>query len=170
MEASKKPDRLDYSTKAKHLLDKVEESNYMGLANKGGAGVSRSEIFLFAMALGVESKSPTEIKNTYPGGLVLDKSIDAKTQAAMYAQYISQLSDPENELDEITKKGDVYKLAEQYANTGFEYIEEYVDTKKPDVLVWDLFLELDKQYEDIKQSVIYAQDKNFGYAKVAEDE
>lgn len=153
MDASKKPDRLDYSTKAKQLLDKIEESNYMGLANKGGAGVSRSEIFLFAMALGVESKSPTEVKNTYPGGLVLDKSIDAKTNAAMYAQFISQLSEPENELDEITKKGEVYKLAEQYANTGFECIEEYVNSKKPEILVWDLFLELDEQYKtlDIKK-------------------
>lgn len=150
MEASKNPDRLNYSTKAKQLLDKVEESNYIGLANKGGAGVSRSEIFLFAMALGAESESPTEVKNPYAGGLVLDKSIDSKTQAAMYAQYISQLSEPENELDEITKKGEVYKLAEKYANTGFEYIEEYIDTKKPETLVWDLFLELDAQYETLK--------------------
>ncbi|NLY87787.1 MAG: hypothetical protein GX083_04505 [Clostridiales bacterium] len=150
MEVSKNPDRLNYSTKAKQLLDKVEESNYLGLANKGGAGVSRSEIFLFAMALGAESKSPTEVKNPYAGGLVLDKSIDSKTQAAMYAQLISQLSDPENDLDEITKKGEVYKLAERYANTGFECIEEYIDTKKPETLVWDLFLELDAQYETLK--------------------
>lgn len=147
MEISKNPDRLNYSTKAKQLLDKVEESNYLGLANKGGAGVSRSEIFLFAMALGAESKSPTEVKNIYAGGLVLDKSIDSKTQAVIYAQFISQLSNPENELDEIAKKGEVYRLAEQYANTGFEYIEEYIDTKKPETLAWDLFLELDQQYE-----------------------
>ncbi len=150
MEVSKNPDRLNYSTKAKQLLDKIEESNYMGLANKGGAGVSRSEIFLFTMALGAESKSPTEVKNPYAGGLVLDKSIDSKTQAAMYAQFISQLSDPENELDEITKKGEVYKLAEQYANTGFECIEGYIDKKKPETLVWDLFQELDEQYETLK--------------------
>lgn len=150
MDMLKNPDRLNYSTKAKQLLDKVEESNYMGLANKGGAGVSRSEIFLFAMALGVESKSPMELKNPYAGGLVLDKSIDSKTKAAMYAHFISQLSDPENELDEITKKGEVYKMAEQYANTGFECIEEYYDTKKPETLVWDLFLELDEQYKQLK--------------------
>jgi hypothetical protein len=146
MEVLKNPDRLNYATRAKLALDKIEESNYMGLANRGGAGVSRSEIFLFAMALGVESKSPTEVKNPYAGGLVLEKSIDSKTKAAMYSQFIFQLSDPENELDEITKKSEVYKLAEQYANTGFECIEEYLDTKNPEMLVWDLFLELDEQY------------------------
>lgn len=149
MEASKNPDRLNYSTKAKQLLDKIEGSNYFGLANKGGAGVSRSEIFLFAMALGVEIKSPTELKNLYPGGLILDKSIDSKTRAAMYAQFISQLSDPENELDEITKKNEVYRLAEQYANTGFQCLEEYFNTKKPETLVLDLFLELDDQYKSL---------------------
>lgn len=150
MEIIKNPDRLNYSTKAKQLLDRIEESNYIGLANKGGTGVSRSEIFLFAMALGAESKSPTEVKNPYAGGLVLDKSIDSQTQATMYAQFISQLSEPENDLDDITKKGEVYKLAEKYANTGFEYIEGYIDTKKPETLVWDLFLELDAQYEALK--------------------
>lgn len=168
METLKNPDRLNYSTKAKQLLDKVEEYNYMGLANKGGAGVSRSEFFLFAMALGVESESPTEVKNPYAGGLVLDKSIDSKTQAAMYAHFISQLSNPENELDEITKKGEVYKLAEQYANTGFEIITDYVENKKPDDLVLDLFLELDEQYQKIGEGITYTPDENYGYLKAAE--
>ena len=149
MEVSKNPDRLNYSTKAKQLLDKVEESNYFGLANRGGAGVSRSEIFLFAMAIGAESKSPTVIKNPYAGGLVLEKSIDSKTKAVMYAQYISQLADQENELDEISKKGEVYKLAEQYANTGFECIEEYLDKKTPETLLFELFVELDEQYKEL---------------------
>lgn len=150
METSKNPDRLNYSTKAKQLLEKIEESNYIGLANRGGAGVSRSEIFLFAMALGAESNSPTELKNPYPGGLVQDKSIDGKTKAVIYSQFISRLTDPENELDKIGNKGEVYKLAEQYANTGFQCIEEYLGTKKPESLLWDLFLELDEQYNELK--------------------
>ncbi|NMB95207.1 MAG: hypothetical protein GYA02_01125 [Clostridiaceae bacterium] len=153
MEASKNPDRLNYSTKAKQLLDKIEDSNYFGLANKGGSGVSRSEIFLFAMALGVETNTPTEIKNIYAGGLVLDKSIDSKTRSVMYAQFISKLKDPENELDEIIKKNEVYKLAEQYANTGFQYLEEYFDTKKPELLALNLFLELDEQYESLNINI-----------------
>jgi hypothetical protein len=166
METSKMPDRLNYSTKAKQLIEKIDEENYLGLGNKG---ITRSELFLFAMSLGVESESPTEVKNPYTGGLVLDKSIDGKTQASMYAQFISLLKDPENELDTIAKKSEVYKMAEQYANTGFEYIADYLAKKKPEDLVWDLFLELDKQYEAIKQPVIYVQEENFGYAKVAED-
>lgn len=167
METSKMPDRLNYSTKAKQLLEKIDEANYMGLGLKG---ITRSELFLFAMSLGVESKTKTEVVNPYTGGLVLDKSIDSKTQASMYSQFISLLKDPNNELDAIADKGHVYKMAEQYANTGFEIIADYLDKKKPEDLVWDLFMELDAQYEEIKQPYFYAQEKNYGYGKVAENE
>lgn len=165
METLKMPDRLNYSTKAKILIEKIDEENYMGLGTKE---ITRSELFLFAMSLGVESKSPTEIKNPYTGGLVLDKSIDAKTKAVMYAQFITELMDPENELDSIAKKSDVYKMAEQYANTGFECIDNYFTTKKSEDLLWDLFKELDEQYKSIKQSYIYEQDDSFEYSKVAD--
>lgn len=144
----KMPDRLNYSTKAKLLLEKIDEVNYMGLGLKG---ITRSELFLFAMSLGVESKTKTEVVNPYTGGLVLDKSIDSRTQASMYSLFISLLNDPNNELDTISDKSQVYKMAEQYANTGFQIIADYFNNKKPDDLVWDLFLELDSQYEEIKQ-------------------
>ena len=147
MEATKMPDRLNYSTKAKRLLEKVDEENYLGLGLKG---ITRSELFLFAMSLGVETKTKTDIVNPYAGGLILEKSIDSKTKALMYAQYIVSLKDPDNELDSIGEKSHVYKTAEQYANTGFEIIADYFNTKKPEDLVWDLFLELDTQYEEIK--------------------
>jgi len=149
METAKMPDRLNYSNKAKLLLEKIDEINYMGLGLKG---ISRSELFLFAMSLGVESKTKTEVVNPYTGGLVLDKSIDSKTQALIYSQFISLLKEPDNELESILNKSHVYKMAEQYANTGFEILADYLDKKKPEDLVWDLFLELDTQYEEIKQT------------------
>jgi hypothetical protein len=146
MDTSRMPDRLNYSTEAQQLVKKIDDINYMGLGVKE---ITRSELFLFAMALGVEIKTTTEINNPYTGGLVLDKSIDSKTRAIIYSLFISMLQDPENQLDEVTDKSRVYKLAEQYANTGFEILENYFDKKRPDDLVWDLFLELDKKYEDI---------------------
>ncbi len=147
METLKIPDRLNYSTKSKQMLEKIDDVNYIGLGLKG---TTRSELFLFAMALGVESKTKTEVVNPYSGGLILDKSIDGKTQASMYSQFISLLKDPENELDTVVDKSSVYKMAEQYANTGFEIIADYLDKKKPEDLVWDIFLELDTQYNEIK--------------------
>ena len=49
----------------------------MGLGLKS---ITRSELFLYAMSLGVESETKTVVTNPYTGGLVLDKSIDGKTQ------------------------------------------------------------------------------------------
>ena len=132
MDTKKFPDRLEYSVKANQLIERLDDENYMGLGTKS---ITRSALFLFAMALGVEAQSPTELKNKYSGGLVLDKSIDGKTQASMYANFIKSLKDPENELDSIANKADVYKIAEQYANTGFEIIADYIENSKPDDLV-----------------------------------
>jgi len=143
------PNRLNYSTKAKQLLEKIDEENYFGLGLKGS---TRSELFLFAMSLGAETNRKTEITHPYSGGLILEKSIDSKTKALMYAQYIASLEDPDSGLDSIRNKSLVYKAAEQYANTGFEIIANYFDTKKAEDLVWDLFLELDAQYDKIIHS------------------
>jgi hypothetical protein len=147
METIKAPDRINCSEQAWELLEKIDKENYLAL---GKESIVRSEIFLFALSLGVESKTKTEIKKYHAGGLILDKSIDSKTRAAMYSQFIISLDDPENELNAISNKGDVYKMAEQYANIGFEILEDYFKNKKAEDLVFDLFVELDKQYEEIK--------------------
>ena len=149
MEASRVPDRLNYSTRANQLLERVDERNYMGLGLKG---CTRSELFLFAMSLGVESETKTEVNNPYSGGLILDKSIDGKTRASMYSHFISALRDPIADIDAIDNKSSVYKAAEHYANTGFEIIADYLENKTPEVLVLDIFLELDRQYNELELS------------------
>ena len=148
MEVIKTPDRLNYSQNAHNVIERIDSENYMGLgANK----LTRSELFLFAMSLGVESHHKTPLSSTYTGGLVLDKSIDSKTRACMFALNINELSNPNDQLDTITDKWNVYKAAEQYANTGFEILADYLDNKKPFDLALEIFMELDEIYERITQ-------------------
>ena len=148
MEATSAPDRLNYSQEAHRVIARTDSENYMGL---GAGKLTRSELFLFAMALGVESGHGTPFASTYGGGLVLDKSIDPKTRACMFAQCISELSNPSDQLDAIADKGSVYKIAEQYANTGFLIIDDYLNTKKPFDLALEIFMELDEMYEQINK-------------------
>jgi hypothetical protein len=143
---TKAPDRLYVSTKAKELADRLDTNDYFGL---GKASINRSELFLFAMALGVETGLDTQIINPYSGGLILDKSIDNKTRSLMHAEFLFSFSDPNKELDRITDKGGVYKMAEQFANTGFQILEDYIEKKKATDLVYDLFLELDERYNKL---------------------
>lgn len=163
----KTPDRLYVSTKAKELTDRLDENDYFGL---GKATINRSELFLFAMALGVEAGAKTQVVNPYTGGFILDKSIDSKSQAIMYAQYLTSFSDPEKDLDNILDKGHVYKLAEQYANTGFKIIEDYLENKKASDLIIDLFLELDDKYLDLmEKNITYETENTYKKAIAAEE-
>jgi hypothetical protein len=148
MDTNKAPDRLNCSALAWDLLNSIDKENYFSL---GIDSINRSQIFLFAMSLGIESKTKSEIKKAHTGGLILDSSISSRVRAAMYSQFIMSLQDPENELNAITNKSDVYKMAEQYANTGFEILKDYYENRKAEDLVIDLFMELDKQYEEIEE-------------------
>lgn len=140
----RKPDRLNISKNAKEIIDHIDDSNYFGLGDKD---INRSELFLFAMALGKDT-IPTQLENTYPGGLVLEKSIDSTTLSCMYALMIAELKD--SDIDGITNKGVVFKKAQEYANTGFENLDDYMKTKKnQEDLAWELLAELDEQYSDI---------------------
>lgn len=137
----KKPDRLNISKNAKEIIDNIDSNNYFALGDKT---TSRSELFLFAMALGIDT-IPTQLENTYPGGLILEKSIDSTTLSSMYASFINSLQD--EQLDEITNKGKVFKMAQEYANTGFENIDDYMKNKKNQKdLAWELLKEMDNQY------------------------
>ena len=137
----KKPDRLNISKNAKEIIDNIDSINYFLLGDKT---TSRSELFLFAMALGIDT-IPTQLENTHPGGLILEKSIDSTTLSSMYASFIRSLQD--EQLDEITNKGKVFKMAQEYANTGFENIDDYIKNKKNQKdLAWELLKEMDNQY------------------------
>mgnify|MGYP006865373390 FL=1 len=137
---SKHPDRINISKRAREIVDKIDKAKYFGLQD---SVVSRSELFSFAMAIGADTV-PTKLENIYSGGLVLEKSIDSRTKALMYALFINKLGD--GDLDEMTKKDQVYSLAQEYANTGFEIMEDYMERKKDSELIWELLEDLDLQY------------------------
>ena len=59
----------------------------------------------------------------------------------MYANFIKSLKDPENELDSIAIRLMYTRIAEQYANTGFEIIADILRIVSDD-LVWDCSLSL----------------------------
>jgi hypothetical protein len=136
------PDRLSTTKKAKLIIDKIDQKKYLGLES---SSTTRSELFSFAMSLGIESVR-TKLDNINPGGLVLDPSIDSRTKSIIYAFYIYNLSSNSN-LDEVTNKENVYNMAQEYANTGFENLDDYILTKKDSDLIWDLLGELDNQFD-----------------------
>lgn len=141
---TKEPDRI-YVTKdvRKIIEEQLDTSNYLGLSKQD---TTRSDLFLFAMALGIESKSSEQLVNSE--GLTLSKSLTGETKALFFASYINEVAGKEN-LDKVADQEAVFKHAQEYANAGFHMIENYQNTTKDTVLCWQLMAELDKQYEAV---------------------
>lgn len=135
------PDRLNITKKAKIVVDNIDQNKYLSLDSPN---TSRSDLFTLAMSFGIDTV-PTKLENIYPGGLILDSSINSRTKALMYAYFIGKLSNVDM-LDSVTNKEYVYNTAQEYANTSFEILEDYLQNKKDSDLIWDLILELDELY------------------------
>ena len=144
----KTPDRLNYTRKAQEIVSKIDETKFMGL---NFPTTTRSDLFMFAMAFGINTGVSTKLQNTYPGGLVLDSSIDGRTKALLYAFSIGSNDNPDV-LDYVTSKDKVYTAAQELANTGFDIIDDYMATKKETSLLWTLIEELDEQYNEMMSS------------------
>jgi len=139
------PDRVSVTTNAKALADQLDNDGYFGLGKSGGTGISRSQLFAFAMALGYESGNPTPLANTYSGGFIREDTFDGRLLALMYCEYLCQLS--EDEIDRITEKSNLYKLAEQYANSGMKQLQIWKDTVDSETLLYDMLIRLDELYD-----------------------
>ena len=98
------------------------------------------------MALGIDT-IPTKLENINPGGFILDSSIDSTTRALLCAYFIGKLPNV-GMLDTVTNTEGLYNTAQEYANTGFEILEDYMDNKKDSELIWYLLEELDNQYHE----------------------
>ncbi len=144
---TKEPDRIYVTKDDKRIIEKLDETNYFGLRNQD---TTRSELFLFAMALGVETNTKEALANQ--DGLTLSKSLAPEARAIFFAQYIKEVAGKEG-LDMIADQAAVYKYAEEYANVGFNIIEDYQKTVKDTELCWTLLQELDEQYKKVVSPV-----------------
>lgn len=145
MNLQKTPDRLYNSTEANKIIAEIDNNNLLGL-NK--SNVTRAKLFMFAMSLGIETNIVTPLKNIYQGGFIRSESIDPQANALLHAFYLSTFSNPYEEIDMITNKQNAFKLAEEYANTGFKIMEDYL-TQNEEHLILSLLEEIQEGYEKI---------------------
>lgn len=133
---------LNCSGDAKQTIDKIDSSKLLNLDNKSS---SRMELFLFALALGVESGIETDLTRT--DTLVRAEYINTKNDAFLYATYIADL-DKDTEIEEIENVSKVYGKAQRYANTGFKIIDGMFE-KSEEVVRLELLKDLDEMYEAV---------------------
>ncbi|AZV56430.1 hypothetical protein [Clostridium sp. AWRP] len=124
----------------KEIVDRIDKNKFLGLNNPN---TSRIDLFLFAMALGMDT-TPTEVKQKET--FIRDEYIKIKHDAFFYSAFIYKMEDKEN-FDAIKNIDNVYEFAEKYANTGFDLIDDMMKTKSESVSELELVKEMDQEYD-----------------------
>ena len=134
---------LNCSGDAKKTIERIDSSQLLSLDTKN---CSRMELFLFAMALGIECGIESDLTKTET--LVRGEYINTKNEAYLYSTYIGDM-DNTDDLDVLKNVGRVYSKAQKYANTGFKLINGYFE-KAEEVVRLELLKELDEAYKNIE--------------------
>lgn len=133
---------LNCSGDAKKTIEKIDASHLLSLDTKN---CSRMDLFLFAMALGIESGIETDLSK--PETLVRGEYINTKNEAFLYSAFIGDMDDTED-LEQLNNVGSIYSKAQKYANTGFKLFNNYFE-KAEEVVRLELLQELDGAYNSI---------------------
>ena len=92
---------LNCSGDAKKVIEKIDSSKLLNLDNKN---CTRMDLFLFALALGVECGVQTELTKT--DTLVRAEYINTKNEAFLYSVFISELASDAH-MEDIENMGEV---------------------------------------------------------------
>lgn len=138
----KEPSVLNISGDAKKIIERIDKEKFLGLNN---SETSRTDLFLFAMALGLETGIQMPLTNKES---LTRSSYLIKEQALLYSAFINKIED-KNDIEECTNKNKVFEMAEKYANTGFDLIKTMMDTKPEQTNMLEMIVELDEKYEEI---------------------
>lgn len=129
------------------IKTKIDKVDMLGFKSNG----ERMDIYLLVFALGVNARKRKKTKAKE--GLVLESAAKGKDLAMsfIYSVAIDELrkTDEENKISDTDL---VYGIAEEYANAGFEIIEEMIpDFSKynEEEFVFKLIEMMDEKVEDI---------------------
>lgn len=114
-------DRLSIGTQYEKMIEEIDSVDMLNLKTNGG----RADIFIIAMALGVNKGIRTQSKAKH--GFILETSAKNKDSfmSFIYSVAVDELRKNGQE-NQIVDNNVVYNIAEEYANTGFEIMKEMV--------------------------------------------
>lgn len=130
----------------------IERTKYFQL-HKNAA--PRADLFKFAIAIGImEEKAPTSLSTIGAVDSFVRTEYMTNCEALLSCLFFDQeLKNNVELIDNICNRDEVYTLAEQYANTGFGVLKEYINTIDEELLFYKLIGYMDNKYLDIKDEV-----------------
>lgn len=143
-------DRLSIDRKINDtVVPAIDDTRLLGLDKNS---VSRTELFLFAIALGIKEGRKTPLSAAH--GFILEGSINDNDMAILHTLLVEDLR-KRNEEEKIGDKDEAFKVAQEYANTGFWRMKKWLDgltDERAEALLWELLFEMDETFEQIGQS------------------
>lgn len=132
------------------IVKDLDRTKYFCL---NGSDTARRDLFNFALALGykrgVEPDPITSKKETFVRTEYLNN-----TYYLMSSIYFKEIiSDDLSTIDDIVNEDKVYKLAEEYANTGFDILRNHFNTDNDEQLSYILLAQMDELFEDNKDDL-----------------
>lgn len=126
------------------VVSRLDECDYLHL---GKSGCTRADLMLYAMALGVDSKISVPLKKPLDGGFARTESFSPKVSALIEALHFSEVG--YDNPDGLRDKNAAYKIAEEYANSGFNFIESDLDNMDSEEKANLIIADLNARYEKI---------------------
>lgn len=125
------------------IIPLIEKTKFFQLDN---SHATRTDLFLFAMALGINVQKRTPLKSLH--GFILDSAIEnnADAMSMLHSLLVYELRKT-NEEEKIGNKDEAYLVAQEYANTGFQIIGEWlknIKSKDEQAVLWELISTLDQ--------------------------
>ena len=138
-------DRLSIEKKYNsEVVDRIDETGFLRLGK--GQHSERLDLFMFALGLGVKAGVRTPISTKH--GLILATTVEnnAEAMAAIFSLWIQEAI-MTNQEDKLDDRDLAFQLAEEYANTGFMILAEYLKTPNlPNIHVF--IKEMDNRYKE----------------------
>jgi hypothetical protein len=140
---SNMPNRIFVSKKVdEKIIPNIDNSKLLGLDKYTS---ERTDLIMFAMALGLEKGMKKELEQKV--GLILPTSVKPFPMSMIFSVLVDDLI-KRNEIEKIGDQDEAFIVAQQYANVGFEEIQNLLE-KDEDLLMWEMLNVLDEKYVDL---------------------
>lgn len=134
----------------KGIVKNIDRTEYFRL---GKSHIARLDLYNFAMALGYQQGYPTELSEKKES-FVREEYVEKNNCRYIYGSlYFSEHVNKghKEDLENLTSTECTFSLADEYANTGFSVLSDYMKNKSEETLMWELLRETDEMYEQYEK-------------------
>ena len=136
-------DRLSIEKKFKEeVVAKIDERKFLGLDNET---VQHSEMFMFAAAIGIHKGIRTPLNAKL--GFIQATALRPEQMSAIFSLMVEEMRKANTE-EKISDTEAAFTIIQEYANTGFIEINEWMKETKDNDKIWDLIGEMDDMYDE----------------------